>query len=74
MLNVVLCGHKTLSVRAGLREDQKLRILEKRVRGDVLFVLRGGGNTWRLEKNCIISRISPFSFPEFSGGSAHPWS
>jgi len=39
MLNVVLCGHKTLSLTAGLREDQKLRMLENRVRGDVLFVL-----------------------------------
>ena len=30
-----------MSLTAGLREDQKLRMLENRVRGDVLFVLRG---------------------------------
>jgi hypothetical protein len=37
MLKAVLRGHKTLSLTAGLREDQKLRTLENRVKGDVLF-------------------------------------
>ena len=41
MLNVVLRWHKTLSLTAGLREDQKLKMLENRVRGGVLFELRG---------------------------------
>jgi len=41
MLNVVLCGRKTLSLTAGLREDQKLRMLENRVRGRCIIWVKG---------------------------------